>query len=131
MGSEMCIRDRSLNDLSLWCETRHLDRLGSFIFGNTQQFFREADRGHTSIRNRTELKFCHQMNKTWINENKRPKILFTLAVCLVLHLAFLLEHRKIKISEPGSLLRIRLRLETQDYAQVLTNEVVSQPKLDN
>ena len=54
-----------------------------------------------------------------------------LVVCLGLHLAFLLEHRKIKISEPGNLLRIRLRLEIQDYAKVLTNEVVSQPKLDN
>ena len=71
------------------------------------------------------------MNKTWINKNKRPKILFMLVVCLVLHLAFLLEHRKIKISEPGNILRIRLRLEIQDYAKVITNEVVSQPKLDN
>ena len=54
-----------------------------------------------------------------------------LVVCLVLHLGFPLEHSKIRISELGNLLRIRLRLETQDYAHVLTNEVVSQPKLDN
>ena len=76
-----------INDLSLWCEIRHFRRLGSYICGNTQQFFCVADSGHTSIRNRTELQFCQQMNQTWINENKKPKTLFMLVVCLVVHLA--------------------------------------------
>ena len=34
--------------------------------------------------------------KTWINENKRSKTLFMVVACLVLHLAFPLEHSKIK-----------------------------------
>ena len=38
-----------------------------------------------------------------------------LVFCLVLHLAFALEHRKIKIFEPRNLLRIRFRLETFEY----------------
>ena len=43
--------------------------------------------------------------------------------CLVLHLAFPLEHSKINISEPRNILRTRtrLRLETfEDYVSVLT-----------
>ena len=44
-----------------------------------------------------------------------------LAVCLVLQLAFPLEHSKVKMSEPLNPLRTRLRLETfEDYAPVLT-----------
>ena len=93
--------------------------------GNTQQSYFVADSAHTNIRNRTELQFCRQMNKTWINENKKPNTLFMLLFCLVLHSTFSLEHCKIKISDPRNLLRIRLRLEAfEDW-------MVIHLKLDN
>ena len=50
-----------------------------------------------------------------------------LVFCLVLHLAFALEHRKIRISEPRILLRIRFSFETFEYyAQVLTRWLANQ-----
>ena len=61
------------------------------------------------------------MNKPWNNENKRPKTLFIPFVCLVLNVTFCLEHRKIKISDPHNLIRVRLRIETfEDNAPVST-----------
>ena len=64
----------------------------------------------------------YQLELIWINvKKKKPKAIFMLAVCLVLHLAFPLEHSKIKMSEPLNPLRTRLMLETfKDYAPVLT-----------
>ena len=119
----------SVNDLSLWRESRHFDRVTkngtSIEILNTSFLKPIADT--TSIRNRTGLQFCRQMNKTWINENKSPETLFMLAVCLVLHLGFPLEHSKFKMSKPRYLLRIRLRLETsEDHAQVLTRWLANQ-----
>ena len=59
--------------------------------------------------------------KPGLDENKRSKALFMVVACLVLHLAFRLEHNKINISEPRNILRTRLRLETfEDYASILT-----------
>ena len=69
-----------------------------------------------------------KQKETWLvltlfqKESKNKRVF-----CLVLHLAFALEHRKIKISEPRNLIRIRLRLETFDYyAQVLTRWLANQ-----
>ena len=62
----------------------------------------------------------YQLELIWINEKKEAKSNIY-AFCLVLHLAFPLEHSKIKMSEPLNPLRTRLRLETfEDYAPVLT-----------
>ena len=50
-----------------------------------------------------------------------------LAVFLVLHLGFPVEHSKFKMSEPRNFLRIRLRLKTfKDYAQGLTRWLANQ-----
>ena len=99
----------------MWRETRHFDKA-------------TKDRTSMQILNSsfekpiadtpvfvTERNCNFATNKQNLDQKKSPKTLFMLVFYLVLHLAFALEHRKIKIFEPRNLLRIRFRLETFEY----------------